>query len=113
MDNRNRSRNIRVVFRISEKERDHIDTKMREASIRNREAYLRKMALDGYVVKVDFSDVRQLVSLLRNATNNLNQIARRVNETNNIYKDDINDLQEHYERLWNKAEDIMEKLAGI
>ena len=109
----NRSRNIRVLFHVSEKERDHIDTKMREASIRNREAYLRKMALDGYVVKVDFSDVRQLVSLLRNSTNNLNQIARRVNETNNIYKDDINDLQENYERLWNKAEDIMEKLAGI
>ena len=113
MAEKKRNRDIRIVFYVSEKERDLIDEKMKLASIRNREAYLRKMALDGYVIKLDFSDVRTLVSLLRNATNNLNQIARRVNETNNIYKDDINDLREHYERLWNKAEDIMKKLAEI
>jgi len=113
MAEKKRNRGIRIVFYVSEKERDLIDEKMNLASIQNREAYLRKMALDGYVLKLDFSDVRALVSLLRNATNNLNQIARRVNETNNIYKDDINDLREHYEQLWNKAEDIMEKLAEI
>lgn len=109
----NRKRNIRIVFRASEDERDLIERKMSEAGIRNREAYLRKMSLDGYVIKVDLSDVRELVSLLRNSTNNLNQIARRVNSMNSIYESDVEDLREHYNRLWEKAEDIMRKLAEI
>jgi hypothetical protein len=54
-----------------------------------------------------------MVRLLSNATNNLNQIARRINETNNIYGDDIKDLQAHYERLWEQADGIMKKLADI
>jgi protein-tyrosine-phosphatase len=86
---------------------------MQLAGIKNREAYLRKMSLDGYVIKLDLSCVNELVFLLRNATNNLNQIARRVNETHKIYKDDINDLQEHYEQLWEKADEIMRKLAEV
>jgi protein-tyrosine-phosphatase len=86
---------------------------MREAGIKSKEAYFRKMSLDGYVIKLDLSCVNELVSLLRNATNNLNQIARRVNETRSIYGDDINDLREQYGRLWEKAEEIMRKLAEI
>ena len=113
MSEKKRSRDIRVVFCVSEKERDLIDEKMKLAGIRNREAYLRKMTLDGYVINVDLSSVNELVRLLRNATNNLNQIARRANETKNIYADDIKDLQEHYNGLWEKADDIMKKLANI
>ena len=113
MAEKKRSRNIRIIFCVSEKERDFIDEKMKLAGISNREAYLRKMSLDGYVLKLDLSSVNELVSLLRNATNNLNQIARRANATNSIYEDDIKDLQGHYELLWGKAEDIMKKLAEI
>ncbi len=109
----NRNRNVRIVFYVSEKERDLIEQKMQEAGIKNREAYIRKMSLGGYIIHVDLSDIRELVSLLRNATNNLNQIARRVNETENIYETDIKDLQENYDRLWGKAENIMRKLAEI
>ena len=98
---------------VSEKERELIEEKMKLAGIQNMRAYLLKMAIDGCVIRLDLSDVRDLVSLLRNSTNNLNQIARRVNETNNIYQEDITDLQEHYERLWGKAEDIMRKLAEM
>lgn len=109
----NRTRNIRIVFYVSEKERNLIEQKMHEAVIMNREAYIRKMSLDGYIIHLDLSDIRELVYLLRNATNNLNQIAHRINETNNIYETDIADLQEHYGQLWNKAGDIMRKLAEI
>ncbi len=90
-----------------------INEKMREAGMKNKEAYLRKMSLDGYVIKLDLSSVNELVALLRNATNNLNQIARRANETKHVYSDDIKDLQEHYGLLWEKAEEIMRKLAEI
>ena len=86
---------------------------MTAAGISNREAYLRKMVLDGYVVRVDFSDVRELSRLLRNATNNLNQVAKRANETRSIYAADIADLQDNYEKLWQSAEGIMNKLAKM
>ena len=113
MPEKKRTRSIRVVFYVSEKERDLIDEKMKVAGTQNREAYLRKMSLDGYVIKLDLSSVNEMVRLLSNATNNLNQIARRVNETNNIYTDDIKDLQAHYDRLWEQTNGIMKKLAEI
>ena len=86
---------------------------MTEAGISNRGAYIRKMILDGYVVRIDFSDVREMVRLLRIASNNLNQVAKRSNETRSIYADDIADLQDNYEKLWQSAEGIMAKLAKI
>jgi len=86
---------------------------MQEAGISNRGAYIRKMALDGYVIRVDFSEVRELLRLLRNATNNLNQVAKRANETRSIYAADIQDLQDNYELLWQSAEGIMKKLAKM
>jgi hypothetical protein len=90
-----------------------LETKMFAAGVRNREAYLRKTSLDGYIVRIDFSDVRELSRLLRNATNNLNQVAKRANETRNIYAADIKDLQDNYENLWQSAETIMKKLANM
>jgi len=86
---------------------------MTEAGIKNRGAYLRKMALDGYEVRVDFSDIRELVRLLRNATNNLNQVAKRANETKSIYSSDIKDLQDNYEKLWAASEGVMKKIANM
>ena len=86
---------------------------MAEAGISNRGAYIRKMICDGYIVRIDFSDVREMVRLLRIASNNLNQVAKRSNETRSIYADDIADLQDNYEKLWQSAEGIMAKLAKI
>jgi len=109
----NRKRSIRIVFYVTEDEQQLIKQKMRAANTQNREPYLRKMSLDGYILRLDLSDIQTLVSLLRSSSNNLNQIARRVNETNSIYEEDISDLQANYERLWCKAEDIMRKLSEI
>ena len=109
----NRSRTLRVVFRVSEQENRLMEEKMKLAGIQNREAYLRKMAIDGHVIRLDLKDVRELVSLLRNATNNLNQIARRANETRSIYEADIEDLQSHYDKLWDTASGVLKALAKI
>jgi len=84
-----------------------------EENIRNREAYIRKMVLDGYIVRLDLSDVRKMVQLLSNATSNLNQIARRANETRSVYESDIRDLQANYEKLWEQAEAILRGLAKM
>ena len=103
----NRKRDIRVVFYLDDGEAGLVKEKMALAGIRNREAYIRKMVLDGYVVRLDLSDVRKMVNLLSNATSNLNQIAKRANETRSVYESDIRDLQVHYEKLWGQAEAIL------
>ena len=109
----NRKRKTRIVFYVDEKEDDLIREKMKAAGIINREAYLRKMALDGYIVRLDLSDVRKMVSLLGNATSNLNQIARRANGIGSILETDITDIRANYELLWNQAEAILRSLAKI
>ena len=108
-----RKRDIVVSFRVTEQERDLIVAKMAAADIINREAYLRKMVLDGYVLRLDLSAVNNMVRLLSNATNNMNQIAKRANETRSIYESDIRDLQAHYEGVWEQAEAILKSLANI
>ena len=86
---------------------------MAAAGIRNREAYFRKMVMDGYIVRLDLTEVREMVRLLSNATNNLNQIVKRANETRSVYESDIRDIQENYEKLWGQAEAILRSLANI
>ena len=73
----------------------------------------RKMALDGYCVNMDFSDIRELVSLLRRCSNNLNQYAKKANETGSIYQEDIHDLQVRLDEIWESAKEIMARLATI
>ena len=71
------------------------------------------MVMDGYIVRLDLTEVREMVNLLSNATSNLNQIAKRANESRSIYESDITDLQGNYERLWEQAEAILRSLAKI
>lgn len=86
---------------------------MDELGIRSMGAYLRKMALDGYCINLELSDVKELVSLLRRCSNNLNQYAKRANETGNIYKEDIQDLQERLDGIWIDMKEILVRLASI
>lgn len=102
-----------IHMRLKQSDFDKIHRRMKEAGVRNLSAYMRKMAIDGYVVNLDLSDVRELVRLLRYCSNNLNQYAKKANETGNIYKADIDDLKSRQERLWNMANGIMERLASI
>ena len=76
-------------------------------------AYLRKMAIDGYVVKLELPELREMVSLLRRSSNNLNQIARRVNSTNRVYNEDIQEILRTQEKLWEIANTVLSSLASI
>lgn len=62
---------------------------------------------------VHFQDVKEMISLLRRCSNNLNQYAKRANETNNIYAEDIKDLQERFEEIWEVAKEIIARLSTI
>lgn len=108
-----RKRNMQLHFMVSEHERSLIDKKMMQLGTKNLGAYLRKMAVDGYVIQLDLSDIRELVSLLRRTSNNLNQLTKRVHETGNIYGEDLEDLQQSYDKLWDMAGEILSRLAAI
>lgn len=109
----NRKRNIRLRFRVTEGERELIETKMAQYGTTNMEAYLRKMAIDGYVLKLDLPELREMVSLLRRSGNNLNQIAKRVNETGRCYENELREIQRRQEELWQAANRIIAKLAAV
>ena len=86
---------------------------MAEAGISNMGAYMRKMALNGYVLHVDLSDIRELVSLQRRCANNLNQVAIHVNTYGGIYPDEIKGLQRDYADLWGPLSDLLKKLSEV
>lgn len=106
-------RDKNLIFRFSKSEVERIKIKMEEVEIRSMSAYIRKMALDGYCVKLDLKDVKEMVSLLRRCSNNLNQYAKRVNETGSIYKEDIQDLQIRLDEIWDTSKEILARLSSI
>ena len=108
-----RTRNVLINFRVTEQEREAIYHRMVLLDISNREAYLRKMALDGYIVKLDMPELKELISLLRRSSNNLNQLARQAHETKNIYREDLDDLRRSYEHLWSVADKLLRAMATI
>ena len=108
-----RKRNIRMRFYVTPEERMIIEEKMSRLGTANLSAYLRKMALDGYVVNLDLPELRELVSLLRRSSNNLNQLTRRVHETGWIYDADLESLRLEYNKLWDVAGIIVSKLTKL
>ena len=109
----NREREIQLKFRVTPEERELIEAKMAQLGTQNMAAYLRKMAIDGYVVKLELPELREMVSLLRRSSNNLNQIARRVNSTNRVYNEDIQEILRTQEKLWEIANTVLSSLASI
>lgn len=107
---RKERRTIGLYTKVSPEEKELIAKKMVLSGTKNQRAYLRKMALDGYVIHLDMSDVRELIRLLRNVSNNVNQIARRANETRNIYAEDVEDIRQGYLAVWEQMDKLMDKL---
>lgn len=106
-------KDIRITFRVSQPELERIHDKMEELGTDNVSAYARKMTLDGLCVNLDLSDVKELVSLLRRCSNNLNQYAKKANQTGSIYREDIRDLEERFDEFWNVGKDLLYRLSSI
>ena len=102
-----------LKIRISPEDKERIRAKMEEAGILNMSAYVRKMALDGICVKLALQEVRQLIVLLQRCSNNLNQYAKRANETGSVYAADIEDLQTRLEEIWELSRQSLARLANI
>lgn len=108
-----RKREVQLNFRVSPEELALIEQKMAQLGTTNREAYLRKMALDGYVVRLELPELKELVSLMRYSSNNLNQLARRANETGRIYDADLEDISRRQEALWDGVHQVLTQLAKL
>ena len=108
-----RVRSVPLQVWVRPDELEVIRERMAEAGIRNLSAYVRKMALNGFVVHVDLSDVRELVSLQRRCANNLNQVAIQANTYGGIYPEEIRTLQRDYAQLWGPLSELLKKLAAV
>lgn len=106
-------RTIGLYFKVSPEEMALIEQKMEQAGTANKRAYLRKMAVDGYVVHLDLGEMKELLRLLRSVSNNVNQIARRCNETGNLYGEDVEDLRKGYLEVQRKVAMLVGKFACL
>ena len=97
-------------FAVTEEEARIIDAKMKQLEIHNISAFLRAMVLNGYVLKLDLPQLREMIRLLGNLTNNVNQIARRVNEHGSIYESEIDEIQEKVNRLLGMMNQLLSTL---
>ena len=109
---RKRVRNIPIYVWVRQDELEAIRERMASLGVQNMSAYIRKMALNGYVLHVDLADVRELVSLQRRCANNLNQVAIHAN-TYGIYPSEIAALQKDYADLWGPLSVLIKKLSEV
>ena len=107
-----RIRDVPIYVWVRPDELEAIRARMDEAGIRNMSAYIRKMALNGYVLNVDLAPVQELVSLQRRCANNLNQVAIHAN-TYGVYPEEIKALQKDYAELWGPLSDLLKHLAAV
>jgi hypothetical protein len=108
---RTKTRSIEVLF--SPEEYQMLRQRMEQAGVQFVGPFIRKMALDGYIVRLDTSDIREMTSLLRRCSNNLNQIAKKANATGSIYGADIAALQARQDEIWEMTKEILARLSSI
>ena len=95
-----RKRTVQIKFRVTEEERALIEQTMKLVPTRNMEAYLRKMAIDGYIIQIDHADIKAMTAEIQKIGVNINQITRRVNATGSVYQEDIEEIKGVLAEIW-------------
>lgn len=109
----NREREVQLAFRVTEAERRLIEDKMKLFGTVNMSAYLRKMAIDGYIVKLDLPKINEMMSLLRRTSSSLNQIAKRLNSTGRAYAEDISEIKQRQDEIYSSIREILGKITLV
>ena len=107
------NRNVRVHMLLSEQEANIIRERMAELGIVNQSLYFRKMAIDGYIIHLDMTEIRELTRLLSICSNNLNQYAHKANATGKVYQEDIEQLKKQHEEIWEVMNSVLMRLSNI
>lgn len=106
-------RNIAMTFRVTEEEREFIRRRQAQTGILNTRAYLLKTAVDGRVICIELESVNEMVRLLSNISNNVNQIARRVNSNGNIYAADFDEIMARLDEIWGQQKEILRRIGDM
>ncbi|MCL2841471.1 MAG: MobC family plasmid mobilization relaxosome protein [Defluviitaleaceae bacterium] len=109
----NLKRKINMGFRVTEEEQQLVRQRMDDLGIRNLRAYLLKMALNGYVINLDMSEINECSRLLRTVSNNVNQIARHANTIGAVYADDMTAIKNRLDEVWQQQNKIINSLAKV
>ena len=104
-----RTRPIRKEICLNEQEVNLIQHKMRQLGTHNFGAYARKMLIDGYIIKVDYTEQKKLAAAVSRAASNINQICRRINSTGNLYAEDVAELKERQAEIWSLLKETKQK----
>ena len=104
-----RTRPIRIEFCVTEQERQLIQSKMAQLGTKNMGAYLRKMAINGYIIKVDYTQQKKLAAAVSRVASNINQICRRINSSGHLYTEDVAELKERQAEIWSLLKETQRK----
>ena len=106
----NRKRNIQMKFWVTEEEKSLIDEKMKLLPTRRYGAYLRKMAIDGYIIYTDTTNIKEFTAKLSAIGKNINQIAKKLNAGGTPYQADMDEIRERMEQIWQLQRHILSSL---
>ena len=106
-------RSKRIELRVTDEELRQIHERMQETGISSLTAYMIRMAMHGYVIKMDLSDLKELLRLIQISGNNLNQYAKKANETGSVYYEDIEELKKAQKEILQEMRKVLEKLTAI
>ena len=109
----NRKRVIQLNFRVSPEELKIIEEMMKQYGTTNREAMLRKIILEGYVIRFDLPELKEILRLTRYTSNNVNQIARHAHETGRYYIEDIEQMVRNQEAIQDALKEVLNRLAAL
>lgn len=104
-------RPVRYTFRLTEAEDAMIRKKAEACGVTNLSTLFRAMVLNGYVLKLDLPEIRELLRLMKNLTNNVNQMAKRLNENGNVYETEMDDILRRLDDVWDAVNQVLVKLA--
>ena len=102
-----------IHIRVTPEEVEQIKARMEDAGIKSMTAYLLRMALNGYVLVLDLSDLKEILRLLQRSGNNLNQYTKKANETGSIYREDIEELKSNQKEILQEMRKVLDKLTAI
>ena len=109
----NRKRNVQIIVRVTEDERTLIEEKMRQIPTMNLSAYSRKMLIDGYLIVLDLQKVKAHMAQLQKIGGNLNHITKRINETERIYDNDMDELKRLMDEVWKLERQLLLQFKGL
>jgi hypothetical protein len=100
-------------LRLTDQEREMIARRMEQAGIPTMSTYMRKMAIDGYILKLELPEIKEMISLLRHCSNNLNQIAKKANAMGTVFEEDLKEIKSMQDEIWDGMNQILKRLGQM